>query len=1091
MDVREFLLKLGLERYEAAFRENNIDAALLPSLTAEDLKDLGVALVGDRRRLLQAIAALRESAPERQPDRGPREAERRQLSVVFVDLVGSTALSGRLDPEEYRGLITAFQKAVSAAVRRFEGHVAKFLGDGVLVYFGYPAAHEDDAERAVRSGLEALAAIARLAAPSGEALAGRIGIATGLVVAGDVDEGEVAESGAVSGETPNLAARLQGLALPGEMVVCENTLRLVAGIFDTKPLGPQRLKGIAAPVPAWRVTGERRAESRFDARTGAGLTEFVGRSDEVELLLRRWERARGGAGQVVLISGEPGIGKSRLSQHLRDQLAGTAMVVLKYQCSPHHANSVLYPVRSQLAFAAGIAGDEPDERKLDKLEALLARATDEVVSVAPLFAELLSLPYRSRYAPLELSPATQKAKTMLALLDQLLGLARRQPVLLVFEDLHWLDPTTQELLDLVVERIQDAAVLALLTFRPEYRPRWLGQPHVTLLALSRLDRRQCEEMARRVIAAGALSPAMLEDIVRRTEGVPLFVEELTRTLLEGGRSETVPTTIQASLLARLDRLGAARQLAQIGAAIGREFDHRLLEAVAPLRGNELAEAIERLVGSELVFRRGTAPDASYVFKHALVQDAAYDSLLKSSRRRIHGEIAAALGTLFPALEAGQPELLAHHHAQAGNGVVALDYLERAGERALQLSANREAVQHYRAALALVDSLPQAARPARELALQLGLGSALTSVEGYSAPATGAAYRRAQELCLAIGDTRRIFPVIYGLWNVDNTAGRLHAAQRTGRDLLQRAEADGAPGSLIAACSGLGTTLSLMGRWAEAHALLDRCSRLYDPVRDAQLKIEYAEDPCVQARCMDTACLWHLGRPDEALALTRWTRELAERLRHDNSMLFSMSITPILHRLRDDPAAMLAGAEEGLSFSRERGSPFWIHFTAACRGWALARLGDLGQGMAEAIESVKVLETDEHQVWFTAFLAMLADIFRMAARHEDSLNTVERGLHLAAERGEQSWTPELLRIRGLVVAEADSPASGEAVLLHALQVARDQGSRSMELRLATDLARLWRRDGRNDDATALLQPLHAAFTEGFDTPLLREAAALLG
>jgi len=670
MDIGHWLRSLGLDQYEPAFRENKIDHEVLPNLTAEDLKDLGVILVGDRRRLLAAITTLgtETKAPAakltdmdgRAVGAGPAkaEAERRQLTVVFCDLVGSTALSGQFDPEDYRDLIKSFQRAVSEAVRRLDGHIAKYLGDGILIYFGYPQAHEDDAERAIRSSLAALDAVHRLALGPDARLDARIGIATGLVVAGDIVEEGVSETAAISGQTPNLAARLQGLACPGEIVISQSTHRLVAGIFDCESLGLQSLKGITPPTAAWRVRGQRQAESRFDAQHGAGLTEFVGRSDEVELLLRRWDRSKGGEGQVVLISGEPGIGKSRMTRHVRDRLAGDAHIGLKYQCSPYHTNSALYSIVSQLAFAAGIAADESAPAKLDKLEALLAKGASDVPSVAPFFADLLSIPYAGRYPALDLAPQVQKARTLEALKDQLLGLASRQPVFLVFEDLHWLDPTTQELLDLVVERIQDAPVLALMTFRSEYQPRWVGQSHVTLMALSRLNRRQCTEMARNVLAQSALPAATFDEIVQRTEGVPLFVEELTRALLEGGMSGPVPTTIQASLLARLDRLGAAKQVAQIGAVIGREFDHSLLAAVSSIPGPELDDALGRLVAAELVFRRGVPPEATYTFKHALVQDAAYETLLLSKRKQLHARTAGVLEQRFSAITEAQPELLA-------------------------------------------------------------------------------------------------------------------------------------------------------------------------------------------------------------------------------------------------------------------------------------------------------------------------------------------------------------------------------------------------------------------------------------------------
>jgi class 3 adenylate cyclase/predicted ATPase len=1104
MEVGDWLRKLGLERYEPAFRENKISGEILPKLTAEDLKDLGVVLVGDRRVLLEAIGSLRAEAKApatKLPDIDDRasgggliraETERRQLTVMFCDLVGSTALCGKLDPEDYREVIKSFQKAVSEAVRRFDGYVAKYLGDGILVYFGYPQAHEDDAERAIRSGLAALDRVRRLRSHPDVSLDARIGIATGLVVAGDIAEEGVSETGAISGETPNLAARLQGLASPGEVVISQSTHKLAAEIFDCEDLGIQNLKGITPPTNAWRIRGERQAESRFDAQHGAGLTEFVGRSDEVELLLRRWERSKSGEGQVVLISGEPGIGKSRLTQYLRGCVASDPHMALRYQCSPHHTISAFYPVISQLAFAAGIAADERSASKLDKLEALLSKAASDVQSIAPLFADLLSIPYAGRYPALDLTPQQQKVRTLKALKDQLRGLADRQPVILVFEDLHWSDPTTQELLDLTVDQTRDASILALMTFRPEYQPRWVGQSHVTFIALNRLDRRQCAELARNVAAQAALPVGAIDEIVQRTEGVPLFVEELTRALLEGGMSESVPSTIQASLLARLDRLGVAKQVAQIGAVIGRKFDHSLLAAVSPIARQELDDALGRLVDSELVFRRGSPPDAIYTFKHALVQDVAYESLLKSRRRKIHADIAGALRNQFPMLEANEPELLAHHYSQAGLADLAIGYWEKAGNRALERSANVEAVGHFRAALVLLDALPPEVRSAKELTLQIGLGSALTSVEGYSAPASGAAYQRGRELCLELGDRKRLFPVMYGLWNYDVAAGRHEQGRRTASKFMKLAEEEGQPGPLLFAHSALGVTLTFMGFWSDAHESLGKCIAFYDLPRDALLKLEYAEDPCVQALVMNSICVWNLGYPERAIESMNQAVRLAEQLQHANSTGYALTFVPMLHGWLGDPKAALLASEASIAFCRERDLAMWVSFARPSRGWALARLGQIDVGLAEISAGIKLYRETGGSAFTTGLQALLADACRMAARYDDALSAIEEGLRFAVDLSEGFRKAELLRLKGLVLLD-QAPTDFEPAekwLLNALEVARQQKARSMELRIAIDLAKLWRAQGKTSKAVDLLGPVYASFTEGFGTQDLKEAKALL-
>ena len=627
--------------------------------------------------------------PPELPARPPPAAERRQLTLVFVDLVGSTALAARLDPEDTREVVAAYQRAVAAELARYEGHVAKFLGDGVLAYFGWPAAHEDDAERAVRAGLAALSAVAGITPADGTRLAARVGIATGLVVVGDlIGEGSAREE-AVVGETPNLAARLQALAEPGTVVIAERTRQLVGGLFELADLGSHAVKGLAEPVRAWRVVGEGVAESRFDARQAGAATLLVGREHELGLLLDRWARAKDGEGQVVLLSGEAGIGKSRLVRALRERLAGEPHTWLGQFCSPYHANTALHPVIGLLERAAGLRREDPTAVQLDKLEAMLGRAVDDAGEAAPVLADLLGIPAAERYPSLDLSPQQRKERTFQVLLDQLAGLAAQGPVLALYEDVHWADATTLELIGRVAERVQPLPVLALVTSRPGFAPAWAGHGHTTLLSLSRLGRQEGGAMIGRV-AGKALPPEVLAQVLARTDGVPLFVEELTRAVLESGllRDEgdryalagplpplAIPSTLQDSLMARLDRLAPVKEVAQVAAVIGREFAFDLLEAVVP-PGGDLRAALDQLVAAELVFRRG---EAAYAFKHALVRDAAYESLLRGRRQQLHGRIAAALEERFPDVAAAQPELLAQHYAGAGLAEQATCYWLTAAE----------------------------------------------------------------------------------------------------------------------------------------------------------------------------------------------------------------------------------------------------------------------------------------------------------------------------------------------------------------------------------------------------------------------------
>ena len=677
-EIGEWLDRLGLGRYAEAFADNEIDLDALPHITVEDLEKIGVAL-GARRKLLAAIAELGDSVEPVTSDQRLGEqsagtkAERRQLTVMFVDLVGSTALSERLDPEDLREVIRAYQETCADAVSRFEGHVAKLMGDGALAYFGYPRAHEDDAERAVRAGLNLVQVISKLHTPDGQSLAARIGIATGLVVVGDLIGEGAAQEEAVVGETPNLAARLQTLAEPGSVVIGGGTRRLLGDLFELSDLGQHSLRGFAEPLPVWRAVRERAAGSRFEAVRGERLTRFVSRGDEVSLLLARWQQAKEGEGQVVLLSGEAGIGKSRITQVLMERVHDEPHVRLRYQCSPHHVNTALHPFAQQLSHAASLSLDDPIEVGLDKLEQLLARGGDDVSRTLPLIAELLSIPTSDRYPPLDLTPPQRKSATFDALLDQLAGLAAVDPVLVLFEDMHWADPTSRELWDLVVARIASLPVLAVITFRPEFDPPWGDYGNVTALSLNRLGRRHSAAMVVNQCDGKNLPAALLDQILDQADGIPLFLEELTTAVLSSDLVEdagesyaltaplgslSIPATLQDSLLARLDRLAPVKEVAQLGATIGRTFGHELLAAVAQLDETALGKALDQLVEAGIVQRRGMSPAPRYAFKHALVRDAAYQSLLKSTRHQYHLRIARALERHFPAIVENEPEVAA-------------------------------------------------------------------------------------------------------------------------------------------------------------------------------------------------------------------------------------------------------------------------------------------------------------------------------------------------------------------------------------------------------------------------------------------------
>jgi class 3 adenylate cyclase len=841
MDIAVWLRSLGLERYEAVFRENDVDETVLPNLTAEDLKELGVASLGHRRKLLNAIAALRDHASGKAtpadgatasstPSAPPEDrAERRQVTVMFSDLVGSTALSARMDPEDLREVISAYQKCVAETVQRFGGFIAKYMGDGVLVYFGYPQAHEDDAERTVRAGLELVAAVGQLKTHS--PLQTRVGIATGLVVVGELIGSGASQEQAIVGETPNLAARLQALAEPNSVIIAESTRKLVGNLFEFEDLGAKDLKGIGGPAQAWAALRPSSVESRFEAMHASGLTELIGREEELELLLRRWSKAKTGDGQVVLLSGEAGIGKSRLTAALLEHFANEPHTRLRSFCSPQHTDSAFYPIIGQMERAAALSRNDTLQAKLDKLDAMLAQSSTSAQDAA-LLAEMLSLPDDGRYPALELTPQQRRQRTLEALVSQIEALSRQNPLLMIFEDAHWTDPTTLELFGRVVDGIPSLRALLIVTFRPEFEPPWIGRPHVTPLTINRLGKREIGAMIDRVIGNKMLPANIRQDIIERTDGVPLFVEEITKAVLEAKDDEAaertvaavpspsiaVPPSLHASLMARLDRLGAAKEVAQIGAAIGREFTHALLAAVARKREQELTAALERITRAGLLFRQGVPPHASYLFKHALIQDASYGTLLREPRRALHARIAETLESGFADIADNQPELLARHYTEAGLTAKAASFWGKAGQRSLERSALVEAAEQFARALQQMEALPATSSLRREqIKPQVALVTTLFHVKGHPAPETKAAAEKArllieqaERLGEPLEDPLMLFSVLFGFWAASYLAFNGQVARELAAQFISLAEQQGAVVPLMVGHRNMGVTLASTG-----------------------------------------------------------------------------------------------------------------------------------------------------------------------------------------------------------------------------------------------------------------------------------------
>jgi class 3 adenylate cyclase/predicted ATPase len=1107
--VEEWLERLGLGRYRAVFAEHDIDREILPDLTDQDLERLGLSL-GHRKKLLRAIADLsrEDSAARRPADGAPRDAERRQLTVLFADLVGSTELATRLDPEDLRGVIGAFHRCTAAVIERFDGYVAKYLGDGVLAYFGWPRAHEDDAERAVRAGLQLVEGVGGLAALPKVPLRARVGIATGQAVVGDLMGEGASREEAVVGDVPHLAARLQELAAPGAVVISQATRRLVGGLFELDDLGPQRLKGFAEPLAAWRVQGEGSAEARFEARQLAGLTPLVGREEELALLLRRWQHARDSEGQVVLLSGEPGIGKSRLAREVRVRLADEPHIRLLYQCSPYHQTSPLHPVIEQLERAAGFARDDPPESRLDKLETLLARGTEKLDQAVPLIAALLGLVTEGRYPALDLTPQRQKQLTLQALVDQLEGLAAEQPVLLTYEDVHWSDPTTQELLGLTIERIQRLPVLCVVTFRSEFSPPWSGQPHASALILTRLGRRDGSAMVEQVVGDKALPDEVAAHIVAKTDGVPLFVEELTKAVLESGllldtgeRYElsgslpplAIPSTLHDSLLARLDRLAPVKEVAQMGACIGREFSHALLAAVADRPEAELQAALDRLVSSELVFRRGTPPDVTYSFKHALVQDAAYGTLLKSRRQHLHARIAKVLEEQFPETAQTQPELVAHHCTEAGLIEKAVGYWYQAGRQAMERSALVEAAAQLTQALGLLAGLPPSPdRDHKELDLQIALGAALIATKGWAVPEVGAAYARARELCTGEDQNPQLLAALYGMFLHHLHWSSKQVALQIAWELLHLAEQQRDIGAQVVGHRSLAVSSLFNGRLLPALTHFEQTLALYDPAYCASPVYWAGPDTRVVCRVLIALILLLQGHPDRALVRGREALAAAYELGHAFTTTNASYVTCWLHQMRRERRVVEERARALIRLATEHGLSAWVANGAILHGWAVGKGGEAETGIAELRQGLEATEAMGDQQHTPGFLGLLAELQLGIKESGEALNLLDEAL-ARVDRLEERWfEADLLRLKGeaLLNVRPDQPAEAEACFHQAIGVARDQGARLWELRAATSLARLWRDQGRRAEAHELLAPVYGWFTEGFDTADLKEAKALL-
>jgi class 3 adenylate cyclase/predicted ATPase len=1046
------------------------------------------------------------TAPTTSPQsRTEGTAERRQLTVLFCDLVGSTALSARLDPEDMREIIGAYHRCCAEQIAKAGGFVAKYMGDGVLAYFGYPQAHEDDAERAVRAGLSLTEAVSKLRSEHDAALQVRIGVATGLVVVGDlIGEGDAQERGVV-GETPNLAARLQALAEPGQVVISNSTRRLTGGMFDYRDLGRVTLKGLADPVQAWQVLGSSEVESRFEAQHGAALTPLVGREEELELLMRRWRQAKAGNGSVVLISGEPGIGKSRVVQALLERLGAEPFTRLRQFCSPHHQDAALHPTITQLERAAGFRRDDTDEQRLEKLEAVLAQATNDLSEAVPLLSALLSIPIGDHYRALDLTPQKLKEKTLKALVAQVEGLAARQSVLMVVEDAHWIDPTSLELLDLIIDRVPSLRALLIVTYRPEFTPSWIGRSHVTSLILNRLPGRQRAEMVARVTEGKALPKEVADQIIERTDGIPLFIEELTKAVVESGDladagdhytvkrsmvSLAIPTTLHASLLARLDRLAPVREVAQIGAALGRQFTHELITAVAPMPQKQLDDALAQLVSAELVFRRGTPPDAEYIFKHALVQDAAYSTLLRSRRQQLHARIAAVLEGQFPEIAASEPARLAQHCAEAALNEKAISYRLKAGQQGLAHSAMTEAVAQLTKGLEVLSNLPEGVtRQQYELNLRIALGVALTATQGWAAPEVGDTYARAHQLCEHLDQQQHLGSVLFGQYVHHHVRGNFGLALERGEAMWRLGEVRNDVVLIYQGRQVVGEMHALLGKFAIARANLEQSFALYDPGNNgALIALTGIGGNHTAMRLSKTVA--RLGYLDQARTLREMALLEARRLGHTFTLAFALLFGLYTERGECAADARLLLAEELMALSVEQGFPVYEASAAIHRGWCLCMMGRAAEGIAQFTEGLATYRSTGTVAALPYVLTLLAEAYGKALHPGEGLKHLAEAVRVIELTQEREFEAELYRVRGELLLATEDPREAEESFYAALEIARRQSAKLWELRASISLARRWRDQGKRTDARDLLAPIYGWFTEGFDTPVLKDAKALL-
>ncbi|MGY2805927.1 MULTISPECIES: ATP-binding protein [unclassified Bradyrhizobium] len=1124
--LKHWLETVDLGQYSDLFVLHRIGLDILPDLTEQDLVELGLPL-GDRKRLQRAVASLTRSANGPAGGRSVAEgaavsAERRQLTVMFCDMVGSTSLSEQFDPEDVRDMIASFREKCVSVVKRYEGFAARYLGDGILVYFGYPNAHEDDAERSVRAALEIVRSLSSARASDARDVAShgpsvRIGIATGLVVVGDLVGQDTEEHDSAVGETPNLAARLQALAPPDGVVIASSTQSLLRGKFDYQDFGFHALKGISAKAQAWLVVRPCRAETRFAAAMGSRLTPLVNRTEEVALLLTRWQQAKADEGQVVLLTGEPGIGKSRIVQELRERIAGDQHGQVSFQCSPYYSSTAFHPFIEHLKFALGLDGENASALWLTKLEAGVAASNGEAATVVPILAALLSIPTGDRYAALDLSPQQLKDATIATLVNHLLAQAREQTLLIDFEDAHWIDPTSRAVLDLLVENVRTTSILVVITCRPEFQPGWKDHAHTISANLKRLGRQVRTILVERVAGEKELPREVIEDIIVKTDGVPLFLEELTKAVLESDvlteqhgryvlsgpwRQLAIPATLNDSLMARLDRMGSFKKIAQIGATIGREFSYEILREVAEAPADQIEAALNHLEAAGLIVRFGFLPEALYSFKHVMIQNAAHESLLHRERRTLHAKIGRVLAEKYPEKIEREPELLAYHLTESGQSEPAAGFWLKAGKQAAMKGATLEAIGHLRRGLGVLQASPgMQGRNESELELRIALGTALIAAKGYAVQEVEENYVRALELGRNLGNMAKVFAATRGLWVCHFIRGDLARAHELSAELLQFARREASnqsssatqqTGYLIEAHRAIAMTMLYRGRFVAAEHHLHRFRNLYSPDLHGALTATHGIHPGIVSLSYLGYVSWFLGRPDAARRYSQQAISEAEDLRHPFTLSFALTFGAYVCQHLRDVEGTHDYTNRALALSSEHGFLHWKHQTTILRGWAMTELGNVDEGLNQmrmAIDGYEGMSARLASCWFRS---LLAKAYASAGLPDAALHELDSALAIGRRTGEHFYEAEIYRLQGEMTlndSRSSSVESAERMFLASIELARRQSARSFELRSAVSLARLWRHSGKQARAAELLLPVVRTFTEGLLAPDVKEALEL--